>query len=148
MSESGHAYWRVGAEAPTRRVGPVTRSHIVRYAGAGGDFNPVHHDETFAQAAGYPSVFAHGMLTAGILGGYVADWLGDDRLRKYCVRYVAQVWPGDELILSGQVASVQGTASGLIVDCQLAVHRQVEAGEPQLVLSGTAQAVVHDAQED
>ena len=138
--------WRVGALAPERRVGPISRTHIVRYAGAGGDFNPIHHDEVFARAAGYPGVFAHGMLTAGILGGYVADWLGHDQLRSFRVRYVAQVWPGDALVLRGEITAAQVTPDGLQVDCQLSVYRQTGTQEQQLVLSGSARAVMAEVQ--
>jgi acyl dehydratase len=80
---------------------PVTRTQIVRFAGAAGDFNPMHHDEPFAQAAGQDSVFAMGQLTAAILGDAVAAWLGRDRLAGYGVRFKAKVLPGDELVLTG-----------------------------------------------
>jgi acyl dehydratase len=85
------------------RVGPVTRSQIVRFAGAGGDFNPMHHDEPFAQAAGQPSVFAMGQLSAALLARLAADWLGPGNLRELSVRFTAKVWPGDELALAGSV---------------------------------------------
>ena len=78
--------WQIGAMGPERCVGPLTRTDFVRYAGASGDFNPIHHDEAFAQAAGFANVFGHGLLTAGILGGFVADWLGRTRkLRELLV---------------------------------------------------------------
>lgn len=138
--------WGAGTRAPERRVGPMTRTHIVRYAGAGGDFNPIHHDETFAHSAGYPGVFAHGMLTAGILGGYIADWLGHAHLRKFALRYVAQVWPGDILLFNAHVTQAQETPQGLQLDCELTVQRQVDSSEPQLVLSGTTRAVIPQSQ--
>jgi acyl dehydratase len=78
---------------------PVTRTQIVRFAGAAGDFNPMHHDEPFAQAAGQPSVFAMGQLTAAILGAAVADWFGTERVTAYGVRFKDKVWPGDRLVL-------------------------------------------------
>ncbi|GAA0402813.1 MaoC-like dehydratase [Acrocarpospora corrugata] len=123
--------------APVRRVGPLTRTDFVRYAGAGGDFNPIHHDETFAVAAGYPSVFGHGLLTAGILGGFAASWLGRRNLRRFTVRYVDQVWPGDTLVLSGEVLR---SAPGE-VEVGLLVHSEAEGREPRLVLRGDATAV-------
>lgn len=132
--------WRVGSAAPARTVGPITRTQIVRYAGAGGDFNPMHHDEIFAIGAGYPSVFAHGMLTAGILGGYVADWLGRTHLRCFSTRFVGQVWPGDLLVLGGMVETVEPIAQGLRLRCTLTVRRRAADGE--LVLSGSADAVL------
>lgn len=83
------------------RTPPVTRTQIVRFAGAAGDFNPMHHDEPFARAAGQDSVFAMGQLTAAILGEAVAAWLGRDRVTGYGVRFKAKVLPGDVLVLTG-----------------------------------------------
>lgn len=76
---------------------PVTRTDIVRYAGAGGDFNPIHHDDTLAQQLGLPSVFAMGMLPAGVLGVYVTRLIPPEDLAEYEVRFRQRVWPGDEL---------------------------------------------------
>ena len=85
----------------------VNRSHIVKYAGASGDFNPLHHDDGVAQnMAGYPGVFAHGMLSMGLTGRMLTDWLGATALRKYGVRFTKQVWPGDTLTSKGEVTSV------------------------------------------
>ena len=88
----------VGSAHEQVLVENLTRTQIVQYAGASGDFNPIHHDEMFAsKAAGYPSVFAHGMLTMGLTGRLLTDWLGDGVLREFGVRFVKQVWPGDTL---------------------------------------------------
>jgi acyl dehydratase len=79
-------------------VEDLTRTRLVQYAGASGDYNPLHSDEVFArEVAGYPGVFAHGMLTMGMTGKLLTDWVGDDRLLEFGVRFVAQVWPGDTL---------------------------------------------------
>jgi acyl dehydratase len=125
-----------------RRVGPLTRTDFVRYAGAGGDFNPIHHDETFARGAGYPSVFGHGLLTAGILGGCAAAWLGRRNLRRFDVRYVGQVWPGDTLVITGEVLRFAAAQDGSTeVEVGLSVHSEAEGREPRLVLRGGATAV-------
>ena len=87
----------VGKEQQAVLVEDLSRTQIVQYAGASGDFNPIHHDEVFAKQAGYPSVFAHGMLTMGLTGTLLTDWLGDGVLRSFGVRFVRQVWPGDTL---------------------------------------------------
>lgn len=87
-------------------VGPLTRTDFVRYAGAGGDLNPIHHDEEFARSAGMPSVFGMGMLHAGILGNRLARWVGPNNIRSFTVRFSGQVWPGDVLTFSGQVDAV------------------------------------------
>ena len=76
----------------------LTRTQIVQYAGASGDYNPLHTDEVFTtKVAGYPSVFAHGMLTMGMTGKLLTDYVGDGRLDEYGVRFTNQVWPGDTL---------------------------------------------------
>lgn len=84
-------------------VEDITRTDIVKYAGASGDFNPIHHDEGFAKSAGYPSVFAHGMLSAGFLSKCVTDYVGRANLRVYRVSFRSQVWPGDTLTCGGKV---------------------------------------------
>jgi acyl dehydratase len=85
----------------------VSRTHIVKYAGAGGDFNPLHHDDTVAQSlAGYPSVFAHGMYSMGLTGRMLTDWLGPTALKKFGVRFTKQVWPGDTLTAKGEVTEI------------------------------------------
>lgn len=76
---------------------PVTRTQIVRFAGASGDFNPMHHDDEFARAAGQPSVFAMGQLTTAIVASAVSDWFGAERIAGYGVRLRDRVWPGDAL---------------------------------------------------
>ena len=78
-------------------AGPVTRTQIVRFAGAAGDFNPMHHDEAFATAAGEPSVFAMGQLTAAIVAGALSRWFGEEAIAAYGVRFRDKVWPGDRL---------------------------------------------------
>lgn len=75
----------------------LTRTDLVRYAGASGDFNPMHHDEVAAQAAGLPSVFGHGMFTAGFLGRALTDYVGVGNLRTYKLRFTKQTWPGEVL---------------------------------------------------
>ena len=85
-----------GDQAPEFRH-QLSRTDLVRYAGASGDFNPMHHDELQAQAAGLPSVFGHGMFTMGLLGKAVTDYVGVGNLRVYKVRFTKQTWPGETL---------------------------------------------------
>jgi len=75
----------------------LRRTGLVRYAGASGDFNPMHHDETAATGAGLPSVFGHGMFTMGLLGKALTDYVGVGNLRVYKVRFTKQTWPGETL---------------------------------------------------
>jgi len=94
---------REGDEAPPVVVSNITRTQIVKYAGASGDFNPIHHDELYAIRAGNDRVFAMGMMTAGFLGRMITDWVGDGILRKYRVRFATRIWPGDTVTCKGKI---------------------------------------------
>ncbi|MDO8361526.1 MAG: MaoC/PaaZ C-terminal domain-containing protein [Actinomycetota bacterium] len=86
----------------------ITRTQIVMYAGASGDYNPLHSDEVYVtKVAGYPTIFAHGMLSMGATGRLLTDWVGDGRLTKFGVRFVNQVWPGDTLTATATVAAIR-----------------------------------------
>jgi acyl dehydratase len=76
---------------------PLTITDFVRYQGASGDFNPIHHDQAFAQAGGYPGPFAVGMLTAGFAATVVGKHAELEQLRRYTTRWKTQAWPGDAL---------------------------------------------------
>ncbi|MGH9259119.1 MAG: MaoC/PaaZ C-terminal domain-containing protein, partial [Acidimicrobiales bacterium] len=94
-------------------VRDLTRTQIVQYAGASGDYNPLHTDEVFARdVAGYPGVFAHGMLTMGMTGRILTDWVGDGRLLRFGARFVRQVWPGDTLTATAEVTAVGEEGDG------------------------------------
>ena len=98
----------VGDVHEAELVDNLTRTQIVQYAGASGDYNPLHTDEVFAtQVAGYPSVFAHGMLTMGMTGRMLTDYVGDGRLLRFGGRFTAQVWPGDTLTAAATVTAVE-----------------------------------------
>ncbi|OGL58531.1 MAG: hypothetical protein A3J27_07875 [Candidatus Tectomicrobia bacterium RIFCSPLOWO2_12_FULL_69_37] len=84
-------------------VGPITRTDLVRYAGASGDFNPNHHDEIYAIRAGFEKPFAQGMLQGGYLGRALSEWLGPTALRRLRLRFSAQAWPGDMVISKARV---------------------------------------------
>ena len=114
-------------------VEDLSRTQIVMYAGASGDYNPVHTDEKFTkEIAGYPSVFAHGMLTMGMTGRMLTNYVGDGRLTKYGVRFTSQVWPGDTL---NSTATVVDVADGIV---NLNVETTNQDGA--MVLSGYAVA--------
>jgi acyl dehydratase len=120
-------------------VDNLTRTQIVQYAGASGDYNPLHTDEVFAtKVAGYPSVFAHGMLTMGMTARMLTDYVGDGRLRRFGGRFTAQVWPGDTLTATATVTSVEERDGVATVDLDVATKNQDGVD----VFTGTASARV------
>jgi acyl dehydratase len=102
---------------PPLVVGPLTRTDLVRYQGASGDMQPVHHDEEFARAAGYAKPLSLGMLHAGLLGTWAAQWLGADAVRRFRVRFSAQAFPGDTLTCTGSVAAARADAVDVELTC-------------------------------
>ena len=126
---------KVGDTFEERLVEDLKRTQIVMYAGASGDYNPVHTDEVFTtKVAGYPSVFAHGMLTMGMTGKLLTNVVGDGRLAEYGVRFTSQVFPGDTLDAKATVTRV---ADGMVeLDVSTVNQNGVE------VLKGTAKARV------
>ena len=94
-------------------VDDLTRTQIVQYSGASGDYNPLHSDEIFAtQVAGFPGIFAHGMLTMGLTGKMVTNYVGDGRLRSFGGRFREQVWPGDTLTAQAEVVDIRTNDDG------------------------------------
>ncbi len=103
----------------------LSRTQLVMYAGASGDYNPVHTDEVFAtKVAGYPTVFAHGMLTMGATARMLTNWVGDGRLTKYGVRFVSQVWPGDTLTAKATVKAIRDEGGQKLVDLDVVTVNQ------------------------
>ena len=115
---------QVGEKAETREYGPLTTRMFVRYAGASGDFNPMHYDDPLARAAGYPSVFSQGMHSAALLASFAVDWLGAENVRRFAVRFREQVWPDDVLSCSGEVTAISLNESGALVTAELTATRQ------------------------
>ena len=95
-----------GTELEPRTIGPITQTDVVRFAGAGGDFNPLHHDPTYAEAAGMGGVIAMGQMQAGMLAAWLTDTVGVENLQAYSVRFASPVRLGDTLVLSGTVIDV------------------------------------------
>jgi acyl dehydratase len=114
----------VTATLPEREFGPLTRTDFVRYQGASGDFNPIHHDEGFAQSAGFPTVFSVGMLQAGLLATYCTDQFGPENVRRFKVQFREQVWPDDVLTCAGTVAKSYEADGEQRIDVELRVTRQ------------------------
>ena len=93
----------------------LTRTDLVRYAGASGDLNPIHHSDFFAAQVGLPGVLAHGLLTMGAALRVVTDWVGDpSRVRSYAVRFTKPVVvpddaEGAEVLVTAAVTAVDGS---------------------------------------
>ena len=109
---SGRHVVAVGDRPDPRSFGPLTQTDIVRFAGAGGDFNPLHHSPEVAAAAGFERPIAMGQLTAGLLAAWLTDWCGVENLRSYEVRFTAPLMIGDTVDLSGTVISVEPRDDG------------------------------------
>jgi len=118
-------------------VDDLTRTQIVMYAGSSGDYNPIHSDEIFAtQVAGYPTVFAHGMLSMGLTGKMLTNYVGDGRLTKFGVRFTSQVFPGDTLTSKATVEAIREEGGQNLVD--LALETTNQDGRAVIVGSATA----------
>lgn len=109
---------------------PVTRTDIVKYAGAGGDFNPLHHDDDYARSLGNPAAFAMGLLTVGYLATAVEWWFGRERVRSFSTKFLAPVWVGDVLTCTAR-------RSGADVDLQVADARGELKVTGRIVLDGS-----------
>ena len=130
---------KVGDTHRERVVENLSRTQIVQYAGASGDYNPLHSDEVYTtQIAGYPSVFAHGMLTMGLTGKMLTNYVGDGRLTRFGVRFTNQVWPGDTLDSAATVEAIREENGQMLVDLTVSTTNQ----DGVQVVSGNATAKV------
>ena len=124
----------VGDELPPLVKGPIQQIQLTRYAGASGDFNPIHQDDEFAKAAGMGGVFAHGMLSMGFVAQALTDWAGAGTVRKLGVRFAGLVRPKDVVTCRGRVLARSSKDDLHLVD--LEVWAENQRGEK--VLTGKA----------
>ena len=124
----------VGDELPPLVKGPIKQIQLTRYAGASGDFNPIHQDDEFARAAGMGGVFAHGMLSMGFVGQAVTDWAGAGTVRKLGVRFAALVRLNDVVTCRGRVVAKSSTAGVHLVDLEVWAENQ----QAEKVVTGRA----------
>ncbi len=118
-------------------IDDLSRTQLVMYAGTSGDYNPLHSDDVYTrEVAGYPGVFAHGMLSMGLTGKMLTNYVGDGRLTKYGVRFTNQVWPGDTLTATATVAEIRSEGSEQFVDLSLETINQ----DGKTVITGSATA--------
>lgn len=106
----------VGDTMPTYTSTPITRTQLVRYAGASGDFNPLHHDESFIKMIGMDNVIAHGMLIMGIAGEAITGWIDKRNLRKFNARFMSMTEPADLNDMENTKNRATITISGKIVE--------------------------------
>ena len=122
-------------------VDDLKRTQLVMYSGASGDYNPLHTDEVYTrEAAGYPGVFAHGMLTMGMTGRLVTNFVGAANVKKYGVRFTNQVWPGDTLTGTATVDAIRQDDGEWVVDLTVATVNQ----KGDKVVMGYATASITD----
>jgi len=135
---------RLGDELPPLTKGPVDRVQLVRYAGASGDFNPVHVDEAYARSLGMPSVYAPGMLVMGMVGQLVSDWSKGAQLRRFAVRFSKIVWPGDLVVAKGRVMERWGDNGRYFAEVDVWAENQ----KGELLLRGSALIQLFHSVED
>ena len=130
---------KIGDKHSERVATNLSRTQLVQYAGASGDYNPLHSDEVYTtQVAGYPSVFAHGMLTMGLTGKMLTNYVGDGTLTKFGVRFTNQVWPGDTLDSTATVKAITEKDGVTVVELDVSTVNQ----NGVVVVSGYAEARV------
>jgi acyl dehydratase len=128
---------KVGDKHTERVVENLSRTQIVMYAGASGDYNPIHSDEVYTtKVAGYPSVFAHGMLTMGLTGKALTNYVGAGRVTKFGVRFTNQVWPGDTLDSTATVTGIKEENGQKLAELEVVTVNQ----DGKEVVRGTAEA--------
>jgi acyl dehydratase len=126
----------VGTALPTLTKPAITKDTLKAYGPAAGDPNPIHLDDEFAKNAGYPGVFAHGMLSMGYLGEFLhAAAGGVANVRKFRARFAKLTWPGDVVACKGVVTAVRDEGARKIVDCD--IWTETQAGERKVVGSAT-----------
>jgi acyl dehydratase len=125
---------KVGDELPPLVKGPIQQIQLTRYAGASGDFNPIHQDEEFARAAGMGGVFAHGMLSMGFVGQAVTDWAGAGAVRKLGVRFTGIVRLKDTITCRGRVLGKSSKDDVHLVELEVWAENQ----KAEKVVSGKA----------
>lgn len=114
----------VGSEITPLIKGPITTMQIARYAGASGDFNPIHYDEGFAKKAGLGGVIAHGMLSMAFAAQMMTDWVGNGNLKRLKVRFSGMVRPGDTLTFKGKVVKKYQEKGEKYLICEISSENQ------------------------
>ncbi|WCK52717.1 MaoC/PaaZ C-terminal domain-containing protein [Aneurinibacillus sp. Ricciae_BoGa-3] len=133
-----NASFQEGEELPALRKPPVTHIQLVKFAGASGDFNPIHTVEHLAQEAGLGGVIAHGMLIMGFAGEALTTWVPRSAIKKFSVRFSAMTRPGDEIEVRGQITAIEQTEDGRLVKIKLQAIDQ----KGEVKVKGTCEALL------
>ena len=122
----------VGDALPPIQKDPVTKTQLVRYAGASGDFNPLHTDDAVAQKAGLNGVIAQGLLIMGFVGQAITGWVPRSQLKRFQVRFKGMTFPGDTISVSATVAEKVSQGENLHILC----HTEAKDQNGEIKLSG------------
>lgn len=125
---------KVGDALPSLVEGPITRHILGIYAGASGDYNPLHIDSDFARQTGMPDVFAHGMLSAAYLARVLTHWVEQSAIRRLSVRFAAITQLGDEVRCRARVSEKFVQNGEQCVALELTARNQSD----EIKLTGTA----------
>ena len=124
----------IGCEIPLLVKQPTTRQ-LVMWAGASGDYNPIHYDKDFAQSRGLPGIIVHGQLVCSFLGQLMTDWMGEQgNLRKLTCSYKGMNFPGEALVCKGKVTNKYVEDGEHYVECSI----WAENGNGEKTVSGMA----------
>ena len=129
--------WSVGDELRERTLPPVDRMRLIKYAGASGDFNPIHLLDDAAEGAGLPGIIAHGMLTVASMGLLFSPYLEHGYIKTFRSRFSGMVFLGDVLHVGGRVRDVEETREGLLYSFEVYARRDEEtvvSGEVGLMI--------------
>jgi acyl dehydratase len=128
----------IGAAIEPLEKPPLTPAMFHAYARSAYDPDPMHLDETFARAAGFPTVFAHGMLIMGYLGELLAARFGPDRIERFKARFADISWPGDRITCRATIAGKRQTSRGIVLELDLLADDQ----KGEVKVTGTASVLV------
>ena len=131
--------WNVGEELEERTLPPVTRLQLIKYAGASGDYNPIHTIDEAAEEAGLPGIIAHGMLTAATMGLPFSSYLEHGYVKGLQSRFSGMVYPGDEITIGARVSEKEDSEEGRIYTFEVYASN----GE-SVVASGTVDFLVYE----
>ena len=115
---------QIGQAMPPLTKSPVAKLQLVMYAGASGDFNPLHTDDDFAKAVGMPGVIAHGMLIMGFVGQAITDWIPRKNLKKLGVRFAGMTFPGETITVTGAVTDKRQENGSNLITCEITAADQ------------------------